>query len=151
MHIQNLMNSLWDIRIFLGLAPKESHCIICCTLDIIFFQFPDHAWFWETQTTLSWFMRRLLKFDVIYFTVQNNRQDYRTLSCLTAVLLWIAVLLGVQDGQQLQQKLYVTKNNFLKYLIMQWLKVKVTFILEQVVEAQRGSRGITLLFLYSRS
>jgi hypothetical protein len=96
-------------------------------------------------------MRRLLKFDVIYFTVQNNRQDYRTLSCLTAVLLWIAVLLGVQDGQQLQQKLYLTKNNFLKYLIMQWLKVKVTFILEQVVEAQRGSRGITLLFLYSRS
>ena len=21
------MNSLWDIRIFLGLVPKESHCI----------------------------------------------------------------------------------------------------------------------------
>jgi len=27
MHVQNLMNSLWDIRIFLGLVPKESHCI----------------------------------------------------------------------------------------------------------------------------
>ena len=26
MHIQNLMNSLWDIRIFLGLVPKESPC-----------------------------------------------------------------------------------------------------------------------------
>ena len=26
MHVQNLMNSLWDIRIFLGLVPKESHC-----------------------------------------------------------------------------------------------------------------------------
>ena len=26
MHPQNLMNSLWDIRIFLGLVPKESHC-----------------------------------------------------------------------------------------------------------------------------
>jgi hypothetical protein len=25
--IQNLMNSLWDIRIFLGLVPKESTCI----------------------------------------------------------------------------------------------------------------------------
>jgi hypothetical protein len=23
------MNSLWDIRIFLGLAPKESPCIMC--------------------------------------------------------------------------------------------------------------------------
>ena len=28
MHVQNLMNSLWDIRIFLGLVPKESHCTI---------------------------------------------------------------------------------------------------------------------------
>ena len=28
MHVQNLMNSLWDIRIFLGLVPKESPCII---------------------------------------------------------------------------------------------------------------------------
>ena len=27
LHVQNLMNSLWDIRIFLGLVPKESHCI----------------------------------------------------------------------------------------------------------------------------
>ena len=27
MHVQNLTNSLWDIRIFLGLVPKESHCI----------------------------------------------------------------------------------------------------------------------------
>jgi len=27
MHVQNLMNSLWDIRILLGLVPKESHCI----------------------------------------------------------------------------------------------------------------------------
>jgi len=26
MHVQNLMNSLWDIRIFLGLVPKESPC-----------------------------------------------------------------------------------------------------------------------------
>ena len=26
MHVQNLMNSLWDIRIFLGLVPKESLC-----------------------------------------------------------------------------------------------------------------------------
>ena len=28
MHVQNLLNSLWDIRIFLGLVPKESPCII---------------------------------------------------------------------------------------------------------------------------
>ena len=28
MHVQNLMNSLWDIRIFLGLVPKESLCIL---------------------------------------------------------------------------------------------------------------------------
>ena len=27
MYVQNLMNSLWDIRIFLGLVPKETHCI----------------------------------------------------------------------------------------------------------------------------
>ena len=27
MHVQNLMNSLWDIGIFLGLVPKESPCI----------------------------------------------------------------------------------------------------------------------------
>ena len=27
MHVQNLMNSLRDIRIFLGLVPKESPCI----------------------------------------------------------------------------------------------------------------------------
>ena len=26
MHVQNLMNRLWDIRIFLGLVPKESNC-----------------------------------------------------------------------------------------------------------------------------
>ena len=26
MHVQNLMNSLWDIRIFLCLVPKESPC-----------------------------------------------------------------------------------------------------------------------------
>ena len=33
MHVQNLMNSLWDIRIFLGLVPKESPCtILYCTL-----------------------------------------------------------------------------------------------------------------------
>jgi hypothetical protein len=30
---------------------------------------------------------------------------------------------------------------------MQWLKVKVTFILEQAVKTQRGRRGIALLFL----
>ena len=29
MHVQNLMNSLWDIRISLGLVPKESPCILC--------------------------------------------------------------------------------------------------------------------------
>jgi hypothetical protein len=29
MHVQNLMNSLWDIRIFLGLVPKESPCTYC--------------------------------------------------------------------------------------------------------------------------
>jgi len=28
MHVQNLMNSLSDICIFLGLVPKESPCII---------------------------------------------------------------------------------------------------------------------------
>ena len=28
MHVQNLMNSLWDIRIFLGLVPKESPCTL---------------------------------------------------------------------------------------------------------------------------
>jgi len=56
-------------------------------------------------------MRPLLEFYVIDFTVQNNRQDYRTLCYLTAVLMWIAVLLGVQDGQQLQQKMYFMKNN----------------------------------------
>ena len=28
MRVQNVMNSLWDIRIFLGLVPKESPCII---------------------------------------------------------------------------------------------------------------------------
>ena len=28
MNVQNLMNSLWDIRIFLGPVPKESPCII---------------------------------------------------------------------------------------------------------------------------
>ena len=28
MYVKNLMNSLWDIRIFLGLVPKESHCIL---------------------------------------------------------------------------------------------------------------------------
>ena len=27
MHVQNIMNSLWDIRISLGLVPKESPCI----------------------------------------------------------------------------------------------------------------------------
>ena len=27
MHVQNRMNSLWDICIFLGLVPKESDCI----------------------------------------------------------------------------------------------------------------------------
>ena len=27
--VQNLTNSLWDIRIFLGLVPKESPCISC--------------------------------------------------------------------------------------------------------------------------
>ena len=26
MHVQSLMNSLWNIRIFLGLVPTESHC-----------------------------------------------------------------------------------------------------------------------------
>ena len=26
MHVKNVMNSLWDIRIFLGLVPKESPC-----------------------------------------------------------------------------------------------------------------------------
>jgi len=29
MHVQNLMNILLDIHIFLGLVPKESHCILC--------------------------------------------------------------------------------------------------------------------------
>ena len=29
MHVQNLMNSLWDIRIFLDLVPKESPCTSC--------------------------------------------------------------------------------------------------------------------------
>jgi hypothetical protein len=28
MHVQNLMNSLWDIRIFLGPVPEESYRII---------------------------------------------------------------------------------------------------------------------------
>ena len=27
MHVQNLMNSLWDIRVFLSVVPKESPCI----------------------------------------------------------------------------------------------------------------------------
>ena len=27
MHVQNLMNSRWDIRIFSGLVPKESPCM----------------------------------------------------------------------------------------------------------------------------
>ena len=33
MHVQNLMNSLWDIRIFLGLVPKESPCITTAYCD----------------------------------------------------------------------------------------------------------------------
>jgi len=52
-----------------------------------------------------------LEFYFVYFTVQNNRRDYRTLCCLIAVILWIAVLLGVQEGQQLQQKMHFMKNN----------------------------------------
>jgi hypothetical protein len=79
---------------------------ISCTV----IQFLACLWFGETQS-LAYFVRRLLQFYVIYFTVQNNRQDYRTLYCLTAVLLWIAELLGVQNGQQLQQKVYLTENN----------------------------------------
>ena len=45
MHIQNLMNSLWDIRIFLGLVPRESPCI--------------YIWGWiikELRTALFWVM-----------------------------------------------------------------------------------------------
>ena len=35
MHVQNLINSLWDIRIFLGLVPKESPCTISpCSMKI---------------------------------------------------------------------------------------------------------------------
>ena len=33
MHVQNLMNSLWDIRIFLGLVPKESPCTTYTTQE----------------------------------------------------------------------------------------------------------------------
>ena len=65
----------------------------------------------QDYRTLCYLTAVLLQFYVIYFTVQNNRQDYRTLCCLTAVLQWIAELLGVQNGQQLQQKVYLTKNN----------------------------------------
>ena len=36
MHVQNLMNSLWDICIFLGLVPKESPCIYTMLLQISF-------------------------------------------------------------------------------------------------------------------
>jgi hypothetical protein len=43
MHVQNLMNSLWDIRIFLGLVPKESHCIICM---ITFSWCSNFPWLW---------------------------------------------------------------------------------------------------------
>ena len=32
MHVQNLTNRLWDIRIFLGLVPKESPCTITWSL-----------------------------------------------------------------------------------------------------------------------
>jgi hypothetical protein len=33
------MNSLWDIRIFLGLVPKESPCITCCNHNFIVREF----------------------------------------------------------------------------------------------------------------
>ena len=35
MHVQNLMNDLWDIRIFLGLVLKESSCIFKSVVSVI--------------------------------------------------------------------------------------------------------------------
>ena len=38
MHVQNLVNTVWDIRIFLGLVPKESPCIWQCKLTCDYFE-----------------------------------------------------------------------------------------------------------------
>ena len=36
------MNSLWDIRIFLGLVPKESHCTFLANWSSFHWKFPLH-------------------------------------------------------------------------------------------------------------
>jgi hypothetical protein len=42
------MNSLWDIRIFLGLVPKESPCIIYTATYFAFFNRSKILQIWAT-------------------------------------------------------------------------------------------------------
>ena len=55
MHVQNLMNNLWDIVIFLCLVPKESHCIYYIQRNLLYFNRFCYLTNMETHTKLNFF------------------------------------------------------------------------------------------------
>ena len=49
------MNSLWDIRIFLGLVPKESPCIYIYIHIYIYRDLPIYSCVTDYETSYTWF------------------------------------------------------------------------------------------------
>ena len=79
MHVQNLMNSLWDIRIFLGLVPKESPCT--------FQKWPRWLKLWMYPPRRKWFCKRYkaaCRFPLLISSdlYRSNKELHSTVLCV---------------------------------------------------------------------
>ena len=79
MHVQNLMNSLWDIRIFLGLVPKESPCT--------FQKWPRWLKLWMYPPRRKWFCKRYkaaCRFPLVISSdlYRSNKELHSTVLCV---------------------------------------------------------------------
>jgi len=80
----------------------------------------------------------------------ENSQCAMTLSVVWCFLAWSPWRLKTLLQRAISSSILDAQNVYLCFAIRVLVKVKVKFTLQQVMNAQRGSRGIALLFLQPR-
>jgi hypothetical protein len=60
-----------------------------------------------TEIAFSSFQSCIIKFDLIYFSIQNKGQDNVALCFMADILVWESLLVRIRSGYIMQQRTYL--------------------------------------------
>ena len=136
------MNSLWDIRIFLGLVPKESHCVTVCLFWLRVYG--NQAGWCVSNSSMVRVSARPLTFltEYAFLKVSGSSFIYTTTALLTSVIsYWLHSFRSWCSwcGFKTQSGL---SDNILRGYCSVWPERQITLVIKLIVPHGwvRGSR-----------